>query len=159
MHAGDYQFHQPQNAFSIARAVVHGYYGLTPVRIRIPEGSTVTDMAKIYERMLPRFNAERFIEIAKPHEGYYFPDTYFFLPNATEETVAQTMRENFDVRIESLRDKIDASGKTLDEILTMASIVELEAHIYQDRRMIAGLLWNRIDINMPLQVDAAFLYF
>lgn len=159
VHAGDYQFHQPQSAFSIARAIIHGYYGLTPVRVRIPEGTTVTDMAAIYDRLLPRFDAERFIEIAKPNEGYYFPDTYFFLPNATEETVAQTMRENFDARIETLREKIDASGHTLDEILTMASIIELEAHIYHDRRMIAGLLWNRIAIDMPLQVDAAFLYF
>jgi len=41
----------------------------------------------------------------------------------------------------------------------MASLLEKEAHIFRDRRMISGVLWKRMEIGMPLQVDAAFLYF
>lgn len=159
VHAGDYQFHQPQNTISVARAIMYGYYGLEPLRIRIPEGSTVEMMAPILAKKLPRFDPEAFVAAAKPMEGYYYPDTYFFLPNADTETVLKTLRDTFDERVAPLMPQIESSGRTLHEIVTMASLLELEAHIYNDKRMIAGLLWHRLEINMPLQVDAAFLYF
>lgn len=159
VHAGDYQFKQPTTLFGIARAIAYGYFGLEPVRIRVPEGSSVDEMAPIFERYLPRFDAARFVEIAKPHEGYMYPDTYFFLPNATEEIVFTTMRETFDEKRAAIQDKIDAFGKPLNEVVIMASLLEKEAHKFDDRRKIAGVLWHRLDINMALQVDAAFLYF
>ncbi|MBP9669364.1 MAG: endolytic transglycosylase MltG [Candidatus Pacebacteria bacterium] len=159
VHAGDYQFHQSQNTISVARAIMYGYYGLEPLRIRIPEGTTVEAMAPLLAKKLPRFDAAAFIAAAKPMEGYYYPDTYFFLPNADTETVLKTLRDTFDERVAPLMPQIEASGHTLHEIVTMASLLELEAHIYNDKRMISGLLWHRLDINMPLQVDAAFLYF
>jgi len=57
-----------------------------------------------------------------------------------------------------VRDKIDASGHSLEEIVIMASILEEEGITFQDRRMMSGVLWNRINIGMPLQVDAVFPY-
>lgn len=158
VRAGDYLFKQPANLFAVARALATGAFGLEPVRITVAEGATVRTMASLYQSKLLRFNAARFMARAEKEEGYLFPDTYFFLPNATEETVMQTMRQNFDRQIEPYLEAIDASGHTVHEILTMASIIEREAHDYDDRRLISGVLWNRIEIGMALQVDATFLY-
>jgi len=158
VHAGDYLFKEPKNMFVVARAIVIGAYGLEPTRIRIPEGATTAKMAKIFGSQLQRFDEERFLEIAQPLEGYLFPDTYFFLPNATEELVSSTMRGNFDAHIATIQEQIDAFGKPLSDIVIMASLLEREAENSEDRRKIAGVLWNRLERNMLLQVDAAFIY-
>lgn len=157
-HAGDYLFKEPQDVLAVARSISTGAFGLEPERIRIVEGATTRSMAMIYANRLLRFDPVRFLELAQPHEGYLFPDTYFFLPNANEETVIRTMRQNFDIQIEPLLPLIASSTRSLEEVITMASIVEREAHNTADRKMIAGVLWNRIERDMALQVDVAFLY-
>lgn len=158
VHAGDYLFKVPTNALSVARALVVGAYGLEPIRIRVPEGMSVSRMARIFDAQLERFDKDRFIQEAQPQEGYLFPDTYFFLPNATEDTVIKTMRSNFDIHIEELAGAIVASGHTQEEIVIMASILEREASNTTDRRMISDVLWSRIEKGMRLQVDATFVY-
>jgi len=158
VRAGDYLFKEPKDLFSIARAITTGAFGLEPIKIRIPEGATTKDMAKLYASQLQRFDEEKFLEEAQPQEGFLFPDTYFFLPNATEEVVLKAMRQNFDTNITSLAGEIESFGKPLKDVVIMASLLEKEARTMQDRRMIAGVLWRRIKIGMALQVDAAFLY-
>src|SRR3989344_2038767 len=158
VRAGDYLFKEPRDLFSVARAITTGAFGLEPIRIRIPEGATTREMAKVYAAQLQRFDAEKFLEKAQPEEGFLFPDTYFFLPNATEDIVVKAMRQNFDTNIAQLAGEIETFGKPITEVVIMASILEKEAFDYGDRRMIAGVLWRRVKINMPLQVDAAFLY-
>jgi UPF0755 protein len=159
VHAGDYMFKRPEDVFTLAQRIIDGRFGLEPVRIRIPEGSTAKQMAPLFAKALPRFDEEHFLEIATPQEGKLFPDTYFFLPNAREEEVVRTLTENFDTKIAPLKEKIEAFGKPLEEVIIMASLLELEASRFNDRRMISGVLWNRINKGMMLQVDAAFLYF
>ncbi len=158
VHAGDYLFKEPRDVFSVARALVIGAYGLEPTRIRIHEGATTKEMALIFDRQFERFNAENFLAQSASNEGYLFPDTYFFLPNITEDTVIQTMRQNFDQQIASLQPLIASSTRSLSDIVIMASIIEREARNSADRRMISGVLWNRIARGMLLQVDVTFLY-
>ena len=158
VHAGDYLFKEPLSVFSVARVVSIGAYGLEPLRMRVPEGATTKDMALIFGGRLERFNKERFLSIARPLEGYFFPDTYFFLPNATEDTVISALRQNFDTHIATLDEQIQKFGKPLSDIVTMASILEREAPPGEDRHIIAGILWKRLAIGMPLQVDVTFLY-
>lgn len=156
--AGDYEFKMPLSVWGIARAVSLGQFGLEPIRIRIPEGSRIADMAKLYGSLLPRFNADAFIKNAQAQEGFLFPDTYYFLPNVRENTVIQTMRQNFDERIAPYAPDIASSTHSLEEIVIMASIIEREARNSSDRHMIGGVLWNRIQKGMALQVDVTFLY-
>ncbi len=156
--AGDYIFKEPKDLFSIARAMSIGAFGLEPARIRLPEGISVKDMTPIFSSRLERFDAENFISQAQQYEGYLYPDTYFFLPNATEDTVIQTLRQNFDNKIATLAPQIASSIHSLEEIIIMASILEREAYNTKDRKMISGVLWNRIGIGMPLQVDVTFAY-
>lgn len=156
--AGDYVFNQPVSVWAVARRVGTGAFGLEPVRIRIPEGATTREMASLLSVALARFNADSFLVQARPQEGYLFPDTYFFLPNAREGAVLQTLHQNFEDKTASLVPDIAASGRSLEEIITMASIIEREARNPADRRMISGVLWNRIKKGMALQVDVTFLY-
>lgn len=158
VHAGDYLFKEPRDVFAVANAISVGAYGLEPMRIRVPEGATTKEMAKIFGAHLQRFDAERFADSATSQEGFLFPDTYFFLPNATDELVVRTMRQNFDAQIASLAEKVELFGKPLRDVVIMASLLEREARNSKDRQMIAGVLWNRLDRGMLLQVDAAFLY-
>lgn len=157
-HAGDYLFKEPENVWQIARAVSIGAYGLEPIRIRIPEGARTKDMAAIFDAALLRFDRKAFLAEAVPLEGYFFPDTYFFLPNATEGSVIQAMRQNFDEHEARIDGGIKKSGHSLAEIVVVASILEREADNPADRRMIAGVVWNRLARGMPLQMDATFLY-
>lgn len=158
VRAGDYIFKEPRDLFSVARALSTGAYGLEPNRIRIPEGAMRRDMARIFEGRLQRFDSEQFMAKTTDMEGYLFPDTYFFLPNASEDTVILAMRQAFDAKIESIAGEIASSGKSLRDVVIMASILEREARIEKDRQMISGVLWRRLKIGMALQVDAVFLY-
>lgn len=156
---GDYLFKEPKNVFSIARAIGIGARGLEPFRIRIEEGAMVKDIAETFAgERLERFNKERFLRDALPQEGYLFPDTYFFLPNADDQLILRTLRQNFDTQIATISDEIEAFGRPLHDVVIMASILEREEKNFEDKRMIAGILWKRLDRGMPLQVDAVFLY-
>ncbi len=158
LHAGDYLFKQPEDVFSIARAIAVGAYGLEPLRIRVPEGALTKEMAVMFGRQLTRFNADDFLAKAQPVEGYLFPDTYFFLPNATADTIIQAMRQNFDTQVATLGSKIQASGHSFEDIVNMASILEREGRNLDDRRLIAGVLWRRLKLGMALQADATMIY-
>jgi len=156
--AGDYLFSKPISVFGVAKKITQGDFGFVPIKVTIVEGTTISEMAKFFEEKLPEFNSERFMELAEGQEGYLFPDTYSFSPNAKEDQILKEMRGNFDKKISSMQEEIDASGKSLNDIVIMASIVEEEAAKEEDRKIISGILWNRIKIDMPLQVDATFLY-
>src|SRR3989344_2665533 len=158
VHAGDYLFKEPRDIFRVAHALIIGAYGLEPARIRIHEGATMKEMAVIFDRQFERFDADNFLAQSELQEGYLFPDTYFFLPNITEDTVIQTMRQNFDTQIAPLMPQIASSTHPLSDIVIMASIIEREAHNSTDRRKISGVLWNRLARGMLLQVDVTFLY-
>lgn len=165
IQAGDYLFKEPEDVFAVAKKISIGAFGLEPTRFLIPEGATTRQMASIFGSALQRFDAEKFVEKALPLEGYLFPDTYFFLPNVTEDTVIHAMQNNFLQQLETpvqgsttLAMLIAESGMTEDEVVTIASILEREAHNTKDRRLIAGVINNRLKKKMPLQMDVTFLY-
>lgn len=158
MKAGDYFFSERLGTREIASRLVRGFFGLEPVKITIPEGATSYQIAERISREVVSFDKETFKMIAREREGYLFPDTYYILPNATVEQVLRAFEENFYARTEPLIPQIGAFGKSLDEVLTMASLIEKEANKKDTRRMIAGILWHRLEIGMPLQVDAVFGY-
>ena len=85
-YAGEYFFPGPQNIFTIARRIARGDYELVPVRVRLPEGSTVRDIATILGKKIPDFDVDTFLTRAQGKEGRLFPDTYFFLPGEEPET-------------------------------------------------------------------------
>lgn len=156
--AGAYYFNTPDSITTVAYRVSHGLFGVDPVKVTIPEGATVADMAAILTRDIPDFDTNTFLAVAKPKEGYLFPDTYFFSPTATPQDVVDEMYSTFQKKISTIAPLVAQSGHSLSNIVTMASIVEKEAHMLSDKKLVSGILWKRIDIGMPLQVDAPFVY-
>lgn len=92
-------------------------------------------------------------------EGFLFPDTYFFTRGIRPEDAVSVMIRNFDEKVaKELREKTKKNGESFFDILTLASLLEKEAPLSADRRIIAGILWKRLDRGMPLQVDATLSY-
>lgn len=154
--AGDYVFENSVTAFTLGHRIIVGDFHLDPIKVTIQEGLSKFEIAKILGKNIPNFNVEKFIQIAP--EGYLFPDTYFFLPNTKPEKVVDIMKDNFDRQLKPYTREIADFGKTLDDVVTMASIVETEARQLETRKIVAGILWKRIEEKMPLQVDVSFKY-
>lgn len=92
-------------------------------------------------------------------EGYLFPDTYFIDKDDTAETLVSKFLSNFDRQVDvSLRQEISNQGKSLNEIVTMASIVEKEVKTEEDRKIASGIFWKRIEDEHPLQSCATLAY-
>lgn len=147
------------------------------LKITFPEG---WDSKKMAERLSSNgFSGDEFLEIAKNPpfeltnkysffsmlpkgvslEGYLFPDTYFFSQKLKTEDVAKKIIANFDNQLTAdLREEIKKQGKTLPDIITMASIIEKEVKSDEDRKMISGIFWNRIKNGQPLQSCATIAY-
>jgi len=158
VQAGDYLFDAPQSALRVAYRMTHGEQDLPQISITLYEGMTAREMVTQIKKNIPSFDDKTFYDIAKSYEGYLFPDTYFFYENVTPAQVLTTLRDNFNQKIKTALLDIQAFGKPLNEVIEMASIVEREATSTADRKVIAGVLWKRIDIGMALQVDPPFYY-
>ncbi|MDP9249306.1 MAG: endolytic transglycosylase MltG, partial [bacterium] len=121
----------------------------------IPEGFDSEEIAEAFDKKLLNFDKEQFLALASGHEGRLFPDTYFFLSTDGAAEVFEALTENYNQKISLFQEDIALSGRTENEILTMASIIEGEASGDVDRALIAGILWKRFKIGMPLQADVA----
>ena len=155
---GSYSFSGPRGVVALAFDLYTGNKDVSPVKIVVPEESDVYDIANIFERQVEDFDRIAFLDVGLREHGYLYPDTYFFAEDyITAEHVVETMTANFSRRTDDLFSSYQGDFSR-DEIVTLASIVELEASRYEDRRKIAGVLFNRLELGMPLQVDVSFLF-
>ena len=152
---GDYKFNPHESAFGVAWQLAKGDHQVAPVRVVLKEGETNAQFAATLVQLLPDFPKDQFLNTVTHMQGYLFPDTYFFYPLSTSDEVVDTITTNFNTRIHPFLGDIASSGKTQRDIIIMASIVQKEAHGKDDASTIAGILWKRIALGMPLQVDAA----
>ena len=156
--AGEYFFPSKESVLHVAARLGNGDFQVDPARVRISEGATVADIGVLLQKNIPDFDLASFMRAAKGKEGYLFPDTYFFMPGQNADAILGAFANNFATHINSIQAQIDASGEPLSDVVIMASLLEKEAPDTQDRRIIAGILWKRISLGMPLQVDAVFPY-
>ncbi len=155
---GEYTSSVPLSDFALARMLAAGKTSANYIKVTIPEGLTVLEIASILHSNIPNFNTPQFIAKALPYEGFLFPDTYYFLPTTKADVVISVMRSTLTKKLEPYDAEIVRSGRTFKEIIIMASLLEEEARTTESRKMISGILWKRLDIGMPLQVDAVFPY-
>lgn len=155
--ASRYVFPGPEGIAVVLYRLAHGISGITAIRVTFPEGITAREMGDILEAKLPGFDRDAFLRDATPEEGYLFPDTYSFYADTSPEDVVERMRAQSDLVSAKLLEE-STSTEPLQDIVTMASILEKETKPGEDRRIISGILWHRIDIGMALQVDAVFGY-
>lgn len=92
-------------------------------------------------------------------EGYLFPDTYEIQKGENLEEIVRKMLRNFDKKLTpDLRVEIQKQNKSIFEIITMASLIEKEVKTFEDKKLVSGILWKRLKVNMPLQVDGTIAY-
>lgn len=152
------------------------------IRFTIPEGYTLMQMAdKLSEDKL--INREVFVsllenpeqfesptvqhipetpELLYRMEGYLFPETYEMKKERTEQEMIERMLKELDNKLKKLPEdwevRLEDSELSFHELMTLASLIEREAVVDKERPIIAGVIYNRLDINMPLQIDATVQY-
>ncbi len=157
--AGEYFFEHKITSVELAWRLVHGKTKVAPVSVTIFEGSTNEEIAETLEKQLFEFDKEKFLALTASKEGYLFPDTYHFKRKSSPEEIIETLEKTFFEKTQSLLPIFAESGKSIDEIIIMASILEKEAsRNMEEKKVISGILWKRIEIDMALQVDATLKY-
>lgn len=92
-------------------------------------------------------------------EGYLFPDTYEVLASDDLEAIIKKILSHFDKKLSpGLKNEIARQKKSIFEIITMASLIEKEVRTFEDKKIVSGVLWKRLEIGMPLQVDSSIIY-
>ena len=129
------------------------------VAVTIPEGFSAYDIDdKLVEMGL--IMPGEFSLRAAVLEGYLFPDTYFvYKTNFDPDSLIKKMRENFLKKLTlDLPQAILKGGRTLQDVVIMASITEKEARTEKDYKIVSGILWKRLEAKWALQADATSLY-
>ena len=149
--AGEYQFREAATPDGVFWRIARGDVYL--VELRVPEGSTVFEIAKLMEAAGLGTAAE-FEKVGLPMEGYLFPSTYRFPRKATVATVARAMRAQFDKAWAQL----GGTAATQRRVVILASLVETEARLEEERARIAGVYENRLAQGMRLECDPTVEY-
>jgi UPF0755 protein len=172
LQAGVFEISPGMSGEEIARHIASGEIAVR--RLTIPEGLRIDQIAeRIAEAQLVRSAAEfeqaavaetvaATVNMPLPEgslEGYLFPETYDFCCDLRPEPIITRMVRELENRFyEPHREEIEARGLSLHEIVTLASLVEREARVPGERELIAGVIQNRLDRGMKLQIDATVQY-
>ena len=158
LKSGNYVLKNLNNVFDIINALEKGVPQVE-VKVTIPEGFTVSDIAnRLYENGVI-FDKKAFVKKALPFEGYLFPDTYFFIKGESADKIIQTMKRRFyAVLPKDFSEKAKEKGLSEKEAVILASIVEKEAKFDKDKPLVASVFLNRLKVGMPLQSDATINY-
>lgn len=146
LQAGEYFLKPSESIAKIAKKIISG--DTTKIIVTIPEGFTLKQIEERLGLKLPGENLE----------GFLFPDTYYLPVDVTPEKVVEIMTTNFDKKMAPFKEEIEGQGKTIFEIVIMASLLEKEVKTFEDKELVSGILWKRLKNNIPLQVDATISY-
>ena len=153
IQAGDFVLSPSMDLSTIAESLQHG---TTDVRITIPEGWRNEEIAMKISREFGLPESE-FLKVAK--EGYMFPDTYLIPKETAASEIGAMFLSNFDKKVKTLDlAKMEEKELTLDSLIKIASLVEREAKLNEDRPMVASVILNRLDLGMKLDIDATVQY-
>lgn len=169
LKAGEYRFAGPSSAKDVARKIARGEVFLRPVTF--PEGLTIKEMSRVFESRglgpaaefvaaASDAGAIKHVDpAAKDLEGYLFPETYNLPRKAKASTLVGQMAARFlAVMDEPLRREAEAQGRTVREVVTLASLVEKETAKPEERPIVAAVYLNRLRIGMGLQCDPTVIY-
>lgn len=164
LKAGEYRFNAPASAATVYGRIERG--DVYTVSVTIPEGANIFDIAaRLQQAGLG--TRQQFLQAAvkqvklisdldpkaKSLEGYLFPDTYRFSPDASEAQITATMVRRFRQVAGELGLK-----KHFHRIVTIASLVERETAVPSERPLVASVFDNRLAKHMPLMSDPSVIY-
>ena len=152
IQAGDFRLSPSMNIEEIAQNLTHG---TLDVWITVPEGQRATEIAESLQAKIPTYNPS-WVNILSMNEGYLFPDTYLIPKDTSIKMVINQMRNNFDKKYSGI--DVNHSKLTKPQIVILASLIEREAITDAEKSIIAGILFNRLNAGMALQVDATIQY-
>ncbi|HEY0077996.1 MAG TPA: endolytic transglycosylase MltG [Pyrinomonadaceae bacterium] len=172
LKAGEYRFPSPISALGVVGKLEEGEQRLS--RFTVIEGWTRWDIAAAMQRIpelklrsadeaLALMNDTSAIQDLDPEarnlEGYLYPDTYNFPPDTTPQKMIAAMVQRFrQVWKGRLAEEALLKGKSAREIVTVASLVETEAKLHEERPLVASVIYNRLRIGMALGVDSTVIY-
>lgn len=170
---GFYSIRQGESIISFVSSLNNGIFDETFVKVTIPEGYGIDQIAGALDKN-GIIKKDKFLEACKNYklpnyiksdskrkyelEGYLFPDTYEFKKNSSGEEVISTMLSRFEAVIKEIKSDEKNKIGNLDNIITMASIIEREAEKKEERAVISSVFYNRLKINMKLQSCATIEY-
>lgn len=170
LRPGQYELRPSMSPLQIARNIAEGRVATSWVTI--PEGYTLRQIAHALEERGVA-NAEEFLRLAttegdtfkasfplpKNLEGYLFPNTYRFPRGTGARQAIQSMVSLLEREVyQKYREEIERSGFSFHQILTIASLIEREAKVPEDRPLISAVIRNRLRRDMKLEIDATVLY-
>ncbi len=175
LQAGSYRFAREVKVDEIAHKISSGK--VADEQITIPEGFTLEQIAHRVSEHLP-IEAEEFLDTIENNdwnreylpdrenvewklEGYLYPSTYNVHYNISPEDLITIMLNRFENEwLEKLRQSYlqNENDLTVNELVTIASMVEREAKLIEEKPLIAGVIYNRLENEMKLQIDASVQY-
>jgi UPF0755 protein len=183
LQAGTYEFSRNMSTPDIIKKIVKGDIFINSVTITLNEGKNINDFISIITNNFPyteeevktAINDEELLKnliekydfltdeilngnIYYALEGYLFPDTYEFYEDASIEDIITVMLNNTKLKLDSVSDELNNSSYTVHEILTMASIAELEAVTKSDRESVAQVIYKRLSMGKGLGMDVTTYY-
>ncbi|MDQ3908521.1 MAG: endolytic transglycosylase MltG, partial [Acidobacteriota bacterium] len=171
LKAGEYRFPSPITPLQVLRKLEEGEERLD--RFTIIEGWTRWDIASAMAHVpeLKLRDASEALELmndtslikdidpkAENLEGYLFPDTYSFPPNTSPKEMIATMVRRFRQVWAGYEEGARASGRDAHECATVASLVETEAKLNEERPLVASVIYNRLQRGIPLGIDSTVIY-
>ncbi|MDQ3239427.1 MAG: endolytic transglycosylase MltG [bacterium] len=155
IHPGDHSLSPSMDFTQIEKEISKGQSNSTRVQLR--EGLRVEEIATLLStKMGINFVKEEFLQKARIYEGMLFPDTYEFEKEANASDVIEKLNNQFEKKYAQSKGPKDLVLKK--KIIVIASLLEREGKSDNDRPVIAGIIQNRLEIDMPLQLDATFQY-
>jgi len=153
LQAGEFRLSPSMDLSAIADTLTKG---TMDVWLTVPEGWRSEEIAvKLTKELL--IPEKEFLAVA--HEGYMFPETYLLPKDATAGAIADIMSKEFDTKVtEEIRNKAKTKGLSLNQLITIASLVEREARLPEDRPIVASVILNRLKEDMKLDIDATIQY-
>lgn len=169
IHAGEYILSPDMTPLEILNVLVKGRTVL--YRLTVPEGVTMVQIAALAaqagfgpeEEFLdkasdPAFAASLGVE-QETLEGYLFPDTYYFNKGASPEKVITTMVQRFHTVFKpEWEDRAEELGMTVHQVVTLASIIEKETSVPDERALVSSVNHNRLKKGIKLQSDPTVIY-
>lgn len=171
LRAGEYKFPSPIAPLDVLRKLEEGQQRLS--RFTVIEGWTRWDIATAMARVpelklqnqdaaLKLLNRVDLISDLDPRatdlEGYLYPDTYSFPPGTTAERMVELMVERFRTVWNRHAAEAQAAGRSPREIVTVASLIETEAKLKEERPLVASVIYNRLRRGMSLGIDSSIIY-
>ncbi|MBP2668863.1 MAG: aminodeoxychorismate lyase, partial [Deltaproteobacteria bacterium] len=169
LHYGEYTFSRPPSTFEVWQKVFHG--DVVTYKVTVPPGANLYDVALLLkEHSLAEPEAflaaatspaelERLGIPGNSAEGYLFPETYTLVKPVTPEEILEEMVRMFRKRFTpEMERKVKASGFSLQQVVTIASIIEKETGIDAEKPLVSAVIRRRLSLGMPLQMDPTVIY-